>query len=140
MIGPLLALTLSAATKPPRVNDPCLGAPVRLVTDNVPVGSDVATSVVNIWGFRDVSNNTAVAWLYKNHLGAYYIQFNYKEAPGRFDGIPLWRKILAQPTNGVYMPLVKITQEELIAIENALIAKGVTRSGCFSKDIVMPKG
>lgn len=121
----------------PSTNAGCLNAPFRLITDNVPVGNGTATSVINIWGFIDNDGGMPAAWLYKNDLGDYYAQFNYRVARGRFDGIPLHAEFFAKPKMGDYLNIVKLSSLQIVALENALIAKGYVRIGCFSKDASM---
>jgi hypothetical protein len=139
LIATTFGLLFSLVLSEPRIDAQCLSSPFRLATDNVPVGSGVPTSVVNIWGLQNAADGTTAGWLYKNGLGNYYLQLNYKAKPERYDGIPLSSLLLAKPQNGLYKPLVKVSPTELIDIENALLSHGVSRSACFSGDLAMPK-
>lgn len=133
----LLVLTAAPALVPatPKMNASCLGAPVHLETDNVPVGNGKSTSVVNIWGFVDRETGAVVAWAYKNFRDEYYIQFNYKVPHDRFNDIPFANRIFAPPINGVYDRIVRLTPPQLQTVEEALSKKGVIRHACFTRDL-----
>ena len=133
----LLLLTGAATLVPtiPKMNASCLGAPVHLETDNVPVGNGKSTSVVNIWGFVDRESGAVVAWAYKNFADDYYIQFNDKVPHDNFIDIPFASRIFAPPVNGVYDRIVRLTPPQLQTVEEALAKKGVIRHACFTRDL-----
>lgn len=133
----LAALTLAAATaglRAPKVNASCFGAPLRLVTDNAPVGNSGPTSVVDIWAFTR-SDFQPVAWLYENGLGDYYIQFNHQANLESYLGIPMSSEILQKrtPRTGTYYPIVRLALKAFIDVENSLLARGLVRRACFNR-------
>lgn len=135
MIPLLLATLVATATLPsPTVDATCASAPLHIATDNVPIGNGIPTSVVNIWWFSE-GTSQPVAWLYRNAVGHYYMQFNGRVDAARYKDLPMSSTLL-RASNGYY-PIVRLDGEQIVRIESALLVQGVARGACFSADYKM---
>jgi len=129
-----IALRTSATIQAPRINAGCLGAPLRLGTDNVPIGNGTATSVMNVWGFVDGSHR-AVGWMYRNYARNYYAQLNYRANLKSYTAVPFASRLLARPSVGDYLPIVQLTAQQLVDIENYFLTKDIRREACFKEPL-----
>jgi hypothetical protein len=135
MITIVIAATLLATPVEPSRDATCLGAPLRLETDNVPIGNGVPTSVINTWAFAKSTAGSPIIWLYKNKIGNYYAQVNNRADAAPISGLPIANRLLVRPIHSSLYALVSITPAELISVENKLFAQGFVRLSCFSHDL-----
>lgn len=134
MISLLLATQMALPLKSPTTNAGCFAAPERVGTDNVPIGNGVPTSVVNIWGFLKPGTRTATAWIYKNGLGDYYLQFNHGADVTFAEGNKGLKRFLVRKQSKGNYPFVKVSPQQLVDIENLMLSYGMARFGCFTQD------
>ena len=136
MIAFFLAATMTLPQ--PKQDAGCLGSPLHVATDNVPIGSGISTSVVNIWGFVPRGSSAADAWLYKNDSGKYYVQFAGTVPPQKYRTV-----ISAEYLNGYkagskrFYPIIEASASRLITLENQLLGIGIERRACFLSDYKM---
>ena len=83
----ILAILVSLASA--RISDPivgvaCYGSPLVVGASYVPASIGQSTTVVNIWAellpSKEPGIDDPIAWIYKNAVGDYYLQVNYRHA------------------------------------------------------------
>lgn len=122
---------------PSTINATCFGSPI---TESLGAGniastlSSVSTSVVNIWAFVDAREDAPIAWLFKDAIGDYYLQFSSRANPRSFRSIRHYWLYFHGP--GPYVP-TNVRSKQLVAIENILGARGIVRVSCFAHDYKM---
>jgi len=122
---------------PPTINARCDGSPkfAGLDVGNVPVGTHVDTSVINIWAFTPKSG-PATAWLFKNAIDDYYLQFSTSVKESSYRDIKFYWRYFKGTGPYAYVP-VKVSPAQIVAIENILGARGIVRISCFTHDYKM---
>ena len=128
-----LALTAPPVARPV-VGGRCASAPFELGKDNVPISSDLSSSVVNTWQFRGASG-PALAWLYKTYGGRYYVQFAMQQNRETIKALGIPIRFLNRPGSYSNYSPSPVTPGELVDIENALMTHGIVRLGCFASDL-----
>ena len=144
MVNVLMALLVATANPrgsilpvSPVKNARCDGSPkfAGLDIGNVPVGTSVDTSVINIWAFA-ANGSPATAWLFKNAIDNYYIQFSTAARESTFRDIKFFWRYFKGKGPYAYEP-VKVSPAQIVSIENVLGARGVLRVSCFTHDYKM---
>ena len=117
----------------------CMGssAITQIGTDNLGnPDNTIGTSIVNIWGFAHRESGSTIAWLYKNAIGDYYLQFPKRAEAHSYLYIKNQTRFFSGKGQFGYVP-EKISPAELISIENLLGAHDIVRLSCFTRDFKM---
>jgi len=134
-----LALALSLGTAgmpgPAKIGATCMKSPVDIATDNEPDDNTIEHSVVNIWAFRSGESGTVIGWLYKNKVGAYFVQLS--EAAAELAHVGALRDYVRNTSGGGNDLPKQTSPAELVDLENILAAKGIQRFACFAGDYKM---
>ncbi len=99
------------------------------------MGTHVDTSVINIWAFTPKSG-PATAWLFKNAIDDYYLQFSTSVKESSYRDIKFYWRYFKGTGPYAYVP-VKVSPAQIVAIENILGARGIVRISCFTHDYKM---
>jgi hypothetical protein len=127
----------SAAVLPvhPKVDAICLGSPMHLGTDNIPMNDNPKTSVINMWAFVGRDPHMAIAWHYENRLGKHYVQLSIpyasvsKEALSRAQ---YQRFMVVEPHSELASENVQVTPSGLAALRHSYARVGIRERACFT--------
>jgi hypothetical protein len=115
----------------------CAGSPVAVGTGNVPLASDRATTVVNIWAlFKNTPDaNTAFAWIYKNVSGQFWLQIDagHQTLIRSYFPQSLAKRVLQG--SGSTSRSIPTLMPALAAYDGYFYRMHVTRQACFSADL-----
>ena len=144
MVSVVMALLVASANTngskmpvAPTKNARCFGSPEFAGIDigNVPVGTSVDTSVINIWAFT-ANGRSATAWLFKNAIDDYYVQFSTDAKESKFRDIKFYWRYFKGSGPYAYVP-VRVSPSQIVSIENVLGARGIVRVSCLTHDYKM---
>ena len=119
----------------PKVDAICLGSPMHLGTDNIPMDNNPKTSVINMWAFVDRDQHTAVAWHYENRLGKQYVQLSIPHASASKEAISpaqYKRFMVVMPYSEFASENVQVTPSDLAALRHSYARIGIRERACFT--------
>ena len=119
----------------PKVDATCVGSPLHLGTDNIPMNNEPETSVINMWAFIGPAGPDAVAWHYETRLGKHFIQTSVREravskralSPAQYK---LYTAVLPHADRASESVLV--SSAALTSLAKSYARVGVHQNACFT--------
>ena len=139
----IASLTLACAARSERVivhpvpDQQCMGSPLRIGSDNLPIDGDRQTTIIDIWAFTVDAGNHTLVWEYQTVSSQMWLQANLSVARLRSRlGSTLYARIVGHSLMGRIGGIpIQVSASNLRNIENALARKGIDRQQCFSQPL-----